>query len=251
MHVTSLRGLANGIAISGIGMGAFCHPLLQGYFIERFGWRGALLVASALNLHTCVAGALIRPVKNNNEASASTKNGKVVERRRKLLRLKMFRNYEYWLLHLNCLLFCFGLSVVCTHISAFAQTIGYTPWQGTTLISGMGFANLVGRVVLGGIISLAFMSVHVLFGSCYVIAGMAAIVVTSFTSYPASLTCMCVFGFAFAAYGPVLAEITLITVGMEYYPSAYGLTLIPQAIGTIFGAPIAGKLKEPVDQTLE
>ena len=52
---------------------------------------------------------------------------------------------------------------------------------------------------------------------------------------------MALFGFSSAAYGPILAEMTLLTVGLDDFSAGYSVLLVSQAIGTLTGAPIAGK----------
>ena len=245
LYMTSLRGLANGVALTGIGLGTVCHPFLQSYLIDEYGWRGALFITSALTLHTCAVGGLIRPLPSQpakKDVSTNLKDEDALKPRQKFLRLKMLRKYDYWVLQLNCLLFCFGLSVVFTHISAFAASaLRYPPENCNILISVMGLSNLVGRIALGALLSVSFINAHVLFSTCYALCGVAAFMLTLFKTFLGSLVSTCIFGFCFAAYGPVLTEVVLLTVSIEYYPSAYGILLLPQALGTLLGAPIAGR----------
>lgn len=57
------RGLANGIAVSGSGVGTFLIPPLYRYLIDTFGLRGGLIVFSSLTLHICVCASLMRPAE--------------------------------------------------------------------------------------------------------------------------------------------------------------------------------------------
>ena len=244
LYVTSLRGLANGVALTGIGLGTVCHPFLQSYLIDEYGWRGALFIASALTLHTCAVGGLIRPLPSQPATKdVTTKDEVALKPREKLLDLQMFKRYDYWLLHLNCILFCFGLSVVFTHISAFAASVlGHSPGQCNALISVMGLANVLGRIILGALLSLNSINAQALLAACYGISGLAAFNLTLFKTFGGSLASVCFFAFGLAAYGPVLCEVVLVTVSIEHYASGYGLLLLSQALGTILGAPTAGRV---------
>lgn len=51
--------LANGIIGAGGGLGTIVLGILAEYFIDVYGWRGSLLIMSALALQICVSGALI------------------------------------------------------------------------------------------------------------------------------------------------------------------------------------------------
>jgi len=55
------RTLANGLSVAGSGVGNFAIPPLIRLCVDRFGLSGALLILSAIMLHVCLAGALLRP----------------------------------------------------------------------------------------------------------------------------------------------------------------------------------------------
>lgn len=57
------KALAYGIAMSGSGIGTFVLAPLVQLLIELYSWRGALLVLSAFVANLCVCGALLRPIK--------------------------------------------------------------------------------------------------------------------------------------------------------------------------------------------
>ncbi|XP_068161460.1 monocarboxylate transporter 12-B [Antennarius striatus] len=56
------RALAYGVAMSGSGIGTFVLAPVVQLLIERYSWRGALLILSALVANLCVCGALLQPV---------------------------------------------------------------------------------------------------------------------------------------------------------------------------------------------
>ncbi|KAM3592679.1 uncharacterized protein V6R79_023409 [Siganus canaliculatus] len=57
------RALAYGIAMSGSGIGTFVLAPAVQLLIDRYSWRGALLVLSAFVGNLCVCGALLRPIR--------------------------------------------------------------------------------------------------------------------------------------------------------------------------------------------
>ena len=57
------RALANGIANSGSGLGAFIYAPLCHVLLMYYGWRGSLLILSALVLNCIVCSALFRPLR--------------------------------------------------------------------------------------------------------------------------------------------------------------------------------------------
>lgn len=58
------RAFANGLAVSGAGVGNFAIPPLYRYLIDNFGLKGSLMIYGGITLHVCVCGALMRPTEN-------------------------------------------------------------------------------------------------------------------------------------------------------------------------------------------
>ncbi|KAJ0179466.1 hypothetical protein K1T71_005178 [Dendrolimus kikuchii] len=57
------RGRAIGIGMSLTGLGTICMPLLMDLLMQAYGWRYAILILSAICLHSLVAACLLRPAK--------------------------------------------------------------------------------------------------------------------------------------------------------------------------------------------
>ncbi|XP_070535230.1 monocarboxylate transporter 13-like [Ptychodera flava] len=54
---------AIGLAMAGTGGGQFVLSIVTQLMVDLYGWRGMLLIMSAIGSHLCVAGALMRPLK--------------------------------------------------------------------------------------------------------------------------------------------------------------------------------------------
>ncbi|CAB1451549.1 unnamed protein product [Pleuronectes platessa] len=65
------RALAYGVAVSGSGIGTFVLAPAVQRLIQRYTWRGALLVLSAFVANLCVCGALLRPITLRGEEADS------------------------------------------------------------------------------------------------------------------------------------------------------------------------------------
>ncbi|KAK3088166.1 hypothetical protein FSP39_015571 [Pinctada imbricata] len=61
-HFKKRRALANGIALSGGGMGSMVLPYLMRFLIDKFSLQGCMLILSAIMAHIIVCGALFRPL---------------------------------------------------------------------------------------------------------------------------------------------------------------------------------------------
>lgn len=63
MYFEKYRSLATGIAVCGSGFGTFIFSPLTESLIGNFGWRGAMLIISAIVLNCIIFGAMFRPLQ--------------------------------------------------------------------------------------------------------------------------------------------------------------------------------------------
>lgn len=63
MYFEKYRSLATGIAVCGSGFGTFIFSPLTEALIGNFGWRGAMLIISAIVLNCIIFGAMFRPLE--------------------------------------------------------------------------------------------------------------------------------------------------------------------------------------------
>lgn len=64
-YFVRLRGLANGICISGSAFGSIILPPILRYLLEEYGYRGAILIMGGITLNTWVAALFYEPVENH------------------------------------------------------------------------------------------------------------------------------------------------------------------------------------------
>lgn len=60
-----LRGLANGLCISGSALGAIFLPPILSYLLREYGYRGAVLIMGALTLNVWASALLYEPVEKH------------------------------------------------------------------------------------------------------------------------------------------------------------------------------------------
>lgn len=78
-HFTRRRTLALGISLSSVGLSSFAfNPLFQ-LLVEKYTWRGAILILGGLSLNLVPCGALIRP-RRRSEAPADVSDALVLWR---------------------------------------------------------------------------------------------------------------------------------------------------------------------------
>jgi len=147
------RGLAIGIAMSGVGIGTALVPLLVQSLINSFGWRAAYLGMGALVflLAVPIAAAVIpdepeRRVSARDESDLSQG-----------LSIRMaIGSRIFWLLALSIFLASLALNGSLVHVVPMLTERGWTPDRAAMALATAGLSGMVGRILVGFIIDRIF-----------------------------------------------------------------------------------------------
>lgn len=150
------RGLANGIVMSGIGLGTIIMPPLANKLITTYDWRNSfLIIGVAALVIILIAGQFIRrdPAQmglqaygvsaDKIEAAASVKISGFTLREAVCTR-------QFWLISVGYFAYAFCLNMVMVHIVPHATDIGITAASAAGIISVIGIVSMVGKIGLGG-----------------------------------------------------------------------------------------------------
>ena len=239
--------MATGIAVSGCGVGTFIYSPLIRYLESVCGWQGMLLIIGGLNLNLCVCGALFRPLNleklcDDNKNEIVDKKVKKLRERTSIFNVEVFKNWRYICLGINNFLLCFGLSVVYGHMSAYASSCGLDKYKSASLVSIIGLSNFIGRLLLGFVGLYRGFSSECLYTICFLLSGIAVELKTFASDYAALMVLAILFGFCSASFGVFLPQIIIDYLGVKLLSSGYGYMLVFEAIGTLLGSPVAGKI---------
>lgn len=137
------RGLALGIAMTGVGIGTILIPQLAQYLISTVGWRGAYV-----GLGIAVFVLAFPPVYlflRDPIAAAKQHNGEVAG----LTGKEAARTPQFWsLAFIFFALVCVPAGVI-AHIVPILTDQGISPQVATSAISAAGVALIVGRLIAG------------------------------------------------------------------------------------------------------
>ena len=141
------RGLASGIAVSGIGAGTLLVLPLAAFVILELDWRPALLLVGAVVAIAGGAGGLLvtSPDKTGRKdrLNATAPTG---------IRLaSAVRSRPFLLLFMGFLLASFGQLTPIAHLVPYAEDRGISPRTAATLLSLLGIGSAVGRFVIGSL----------------------------------------------------------------------------------------------------
>jgi MFS transporter, OFA family, oxalate/formate antiporter len=236
------RGLASGLAVSGIGVGTLVMPPLASFLIAVLGWREAYLVLGGL---AAVVGAgMALMIENDPRDRGLGPDGDPLQSGAESVRptgasvSEAIRSRSFVGLYAACLICSFGVFVPFVHLVPNAMDHGVSQSSAVLLLGLIGVGSTAGRFFLGGLADrmgrrLALVAMFV---------GMAlALVVWAFSTDVWPLA-----GFAFAYgvfYGGWVA--VLPAVIMDYFggrnvSGIIGILYTSVAFGTLIGPSAAG-----------
>ena len=136
------RGLASGIASSGVGAGTLILPVVVSYLLTEINWREALQMMSlGVLLIGLMAGFLLKRAPNLSGNTSGQLPGLTLSA---ALKTPSFR----WL-YMGTLLGAPVMFVPFAHISAAARDAGVPDAQAVGLVGLIGIGSLVGRFAIG------------------------------------------------------------------------------------------------------
>jgi len=150
------RGLAIGIAMSGVGLGTALVPVYAQWLIGHCGWRvayGGLGVAIIVLAGPVVFSAVREPPNFNRPLPGSDGEISVVPGRtfREVLALRMF-----WLLAAAVLMVSLAVNGSLVHVVPMLIDRGWAPTNASAVMVAAGLAGMVGRLFAGFLIDRIF-----------------------------------------------------------------------------------------------
>jgi OFA family oxalate/formate antiporter-like MFS transporter len=236
------RGLASGLAVSGIGVGTLVMPPLASFFIDALGWREAYLVLGGLAAVVGVGMALL--IENDPRDRGLSPDGELPCSEAQSVRPagtplgEAIRSRRFVGLYAACLICSFGLFVPFVHLVPYALDHGVPQSSAVLLLGVIGIGSTAGRFLLGGLADRMGRR-HALLA---MFVGMAlALAIWAFST---SLWPLAVFALAYGVfYGGFVALLPALV--MDYFggrnvSGIIGVLFTSVAFGTLIGPSTAG-----------
>ncbi|GJJ74491.1 hypothetical protein EMPS_06849 [Entomortierella parvispora] len=221
------RGFANGIVVSGSGLGGLVLAPLTNLLISKMGVQWCQRI-----LGFCMLACLVAIFPFLRPRVKTVKTVSIVD-------WSLFKVKGFGWLWAFSLVMPFGYMIPVFLTPTYSSFIlGQSSATGAQLISIFAGVNAAARIGMG------FVSDHVgrvntLFVCCFM-AGMASLAIWSVAT---SITILTVFMVVFGAFGggfiSMVPVVTAQVVGVERLTAALGILYFGQMIGNLFGAPIA------------
>lgn len=237
------RGLASGLAVSGIGLGTLVMPPLATWLIATLGWREAYLVLGGAAAVVGIGASLLlesdpgrrglRPdgaLAEPGVAKSVATEGVSVE--------DAIRTPQFVGLYVACLLSAIGVFVPFVHLVPFAVDHQIAPTTAVLLLSAIGVGSTAGRFCLGGLADRlgrdTFLAV--------MYAGIAvSLAVWAFATGLLALAAFTLlFGLFYGGWVAVLPAVVADHFGRRNVGGIIGLLYTSVAIGTLIGPSLAG-----------
>ncbi|CAH1795975.1 unnamed protein product [Owenia fusiformis] len=268
------RALATGIAVCGSGIGAFVFAPLCRFLIDTYTWKGATWIISGIVLNGVVVGALFRPLENpprrkkpqldtalkedpkayqksitnvpsegrNDRTKCGNIFGSTIDIFKAIFDFSLMKNPVFVLYGLSCFLCMTGFFVPFIYLPDYAQAMGVSKEQAAFLISILGIANTIGRVMCGWVSDQPWADCLVINNIALVCGGSITIVLPFFLHYGLLATYSVVFGLGIAVFVSLRSVIMVELIGRERLTNSFGLVTLCQGLSSFIGAPIAGFL---------
>jgi MFS family permease len=252
------RGRAQGIAATGLPIGALVLSPLSQYLVLTWGWRVTMFFWAGLGLVILLPLTLL--IRNNPEEKGYGPDGQPLDTMVHIepgvevqpavitgttghTMAQAARNGSFWLLSAAQLICGIGCGFMMTHIVIFATDFGYTEMIGASLISVQGGLNLVG-VLLTGHLSDRYARSRVL-TLTHFIRSLAFFIAVGFIFLNGAplwmlYLSMVLFGFGWFTTSPLTSGLVADLFGDLRMGTIIGVTMSCHTIGMALGAYAGG-----------
>ncbi|MFH4976687.1 hypothetical protein AB6A40_003396 [Gnathostoma spinigerum] len=174
----------------------------------------------------------------------------------KMMDMKLLLDPIFLLFAISNLLTSIAFNSPLVFLPAHAIRLGCTPTQAARVVSAFGLMNTVGRILFG---LVSDRKLPFKYGKdtarnrfwIYVISMVICGTLTSFVFLFDSVYTLTLysglFGLTLSSYVCLTSVLLVDLVGIERLTNAFGLLLLFQGIGTVFGPPISGELADRTD----
>jgi MFS family permease len=230
------RGLALGIAMTGVGLGVAVLPPFSALMINTYGWRAgyvglglAILVLAALPVALFVREPELRRASVSPAAAAAPG----------LTLTGAWRTTnQVWMLTLSLFLAVAAINGVLAHIVALLSDRGFSQADATGALTAAGLALIVGRIIAGYCLDRVFGPWVAIFFFMWPVIGIAMLLIGAGGPSPALSAVFC--GLGVGAEIDVMAFLVGRYFGLRAFGVIYGTVFAFFTVGSGLGPYVMG-----------
>lgn len=241
------RGTALGILLTGTSVGGVLIPPIATPLIERFGWRTAMMLVSLI-IWLVLAPAIILLVRSMPadlgllaDGDDAKKEGPVAGASDGLSFAQAVRTRVFWILALGAALIFYPIFVTSQQLILQTARIGFTPWQGTLVLSGLFAVSVAGKFLFGYLSDrfapprVILVCTAVMFASTFVLVDLSTATAFLF---------LVPFGLGYGGAFVLIQRLAADFFGQRDYPKILGAITISETLGAVAGGLITGWLAD-------
>jgi predicted MFS family arabinose efflux permease len=227
------RGLALGIAMAGVGIGAALMPQVASLLVKSFGWKEAYVALGALTWVIAFPAVLLF-VKEPSSAAAGRSGMMVGDDARDAL-----RNRDFWIMAAAVLLVVTAVNGAIVHLVALLTDRGVPADIATRILIAVGMATILGRLISGYLLDRLFAPLLAAVIFLVPLGGMLALWFGGASPALAVLAAVS-FGFGLGAEVDVIGYLVGRYFGLRRYGQIYGYIFAVFTIGSGVGPYLMG-----------
>ena len=274
-YFTTKRSIAVAFANAGCPFGAFIYPILVSYLLNTYGWRGELIILSAVTLHGLIFASFFHPVfkkkpkKPESEKKGIANNGRVDDRTvteviissvaslgqaditpkekskvkdflKHLLDLSLWRNPNMVFDVFAYGLFAFGFIMPSMFLPLKASENDIPPPKPEIMLSVLGFSDVIGRLTSGLIGRFLGRKRLLIYGGGMVICGVATVLSSFLSNFGPLVVYSSIFGLCIGMSRAYSSVVVTDMLGIANLPKAYGFKMFINGICVLCSGPLAG-----------
>ncbi|XP_044750798.1 monocarboxylate transporter 9 [Coccinella septempunctata] len=171
------------------------------------------------------------------QCSAETK-----ETMEEMLDFSLFTDVIFILFTISNFLTSIGFNIPYVFLVSRAKSVGLTAEDGSMLLSIIGIANTIGRIVLGYISDKPWVNRLYVYNWSLTICGIATMCCAFCNDFVTLAIYASVFGSTIGVYVGLTSVILVDLLGLDKLTNAFGLLLLFQGIASLVGPPLGGAL---------
>ena len=242
---TASRGRALGIAALGTSVGGVAIPMLLGYWLGEYGWRGALqhlsIVALLLMLPAVALTVRGKPSDIGLDVEAHAAGGINQPPPDKLLSaMDILKNPAYWSLGLSLGILFSAYSAVVANITPYAINLGHSEVDASRLIMAIAVCGFIGKLLFGMAADKFSLKAGLWASQALVISGFLLLMIEP--GFGALLLAASAIGLAAGGMVPVWGAMMAQIFGLISYGKAMGLMGPLLTVCIVPGFTLIGRL---------
>lgn len=241
------RGMAMGLAWTGIGLGGTIAPVLTQWVISGYGWRLGYVTLGIINLIvvTLLAQLMkrspqqmgVRPFGENEAAGSKEPLAEAVEG---LTFQQAVKTGRFWLFSLLMVCFIFTVQVIMAHIAPHIIDTGITATIAASIVSIFAATSLIGRN-LAGLVSDKVGSRLTMTACLSMVTAVMVWLLFSSDVWMFYLFAV-VYGIAYGGVVPLQTLLAGELFGIRFLGMIMATTMFVGSVGGAIGAPLAGSI---------